>query len=79
MWPEPRVKYAPFGLMPGSVRGATESLEAVLPAAVYLLHPDRRGLVGLFVLLAALIILLHRENIKRLLSGTESRFGQRPA
>jgi acyl phosphate:glycerol-3-phosphate acyltransferase len=52
---------------------------AVLPPAVYLLHPDRRPMVGLFVLLAALIIALHRKNIKRLLSGTENRFGRTSA
>ena len=52
---------------------------AVLPPAVYLLHPDRRPLIGLFILLALLIIALHRKNLRRLLSGTESRFGQRAA
>jgi glycerol-3-phosphate acyltransferase PlsY len=50
---------------------------AVLPPAVYLLHPNRRPIIGLFVLLATLIIVLHRKNIGRLLSGTENRFGQR--
>jgi glycerol-3-phosphate acyltransferase PlsY len=49
---------------------------AVLPAAVYLLHPERRPLLWLFVLLAALVILLHRRNIRRLLTGTEHRFGR---
>jgi len=49
---------------------------AVLPPAVYLLHPNRRPMIGLFVLLATLIIVLHRKNIGRLLSGTENRFGQ---
>jgi len=52
---------------------------AVLPPAVYLLHPDRRPMLGLFVLLAALIIALHWKNIRRLLSGTENRFGRTPA
>jgi glycerol-3-phosphate acyltransferase PlsY len=52
---------------------------AVLPPAVYLLHPDRRPMIGLFILLATLIIVLHWKNIRRLLSGTENRFGQRPA
>jgi acyl phosphate:glycerol-3-phosphate acyltransferase len=51
----------------------------VLPPAVYLLHPERRQLVMLFVALAALIIVLHGKNIRRLLSGTEHRFGQRAA
>ncbi len=49
---------------------------AVLPPAVYLLHPDRRPMIGLFILLAALIVALHGKNIRRLLSGTENRFGQ---
>jgi glycerol-3-phosphate acyltransferase PlsY len=49
---------------------------AVLPPAVYLLHPDRRPMIGLFILLATLIIVLHWKNIRRLLSGTENRFGQ---
>lgn len=51
----------------------------VLPPAVYLLHPERRPMIGLFILLAALIIVLHRKNIGRLRSGTENRFGQRAA
>lgn len=34
-------------------------------------------LTGFFVLLAALIIIRHKSNIKRLLSGTESRFAKK--
>jgi glycerol-3-phosphate acyltransferase PlsY len=49
----------------------------VLPPAVYLLHPERRELVWLFALIAALIVFFHRANIKRLLAGTEHRFGRR--
>jgi len=49
----------------------------VLPPAVYLLHPERRDLVWLFALIAALIVFFHRANIKRLLAGTEHRFGRR--
>lgn len=52
---------------------------AVLPPAVYLLHPERRALVWIFGLLAAAIVLLHRANIARLLAGTENRFGRRAA
>ena len=51
----------------------------VLPPAVYLLHPDRRQLVPLFLGLTALVVVMHLKNIRRLLSGTEHRFGQRPA
>ncbi len=49
----------------------------VLTPAVYLLHPERRSMLWLFAVVAALIVLLHRANIKRLLAGTEHRFGHR--
>ncbi|HEV8612225.1 MAG TPA: glycerol-3-phosphate 1-O-acyltransferase PlsY [Gemmatimonadales bacterium] len=48
----------------------------LLPPAVYLLEPARRPLVWLFSVLAVLIVFFHRANIKRLLSGTEHRFGR---
>ena len=51
----------------------------LLPPAVYLLHPERRDLVWLFALIAALIVFFHRANIKRLAAGTEHRFGRRAA
>lgn len=63
----------------GYVSLASVLAAAVLPPAVYLLHPDRRPMIGLFIILATLIIALHRKNILRLLSGTENRFGQRSA
>ncbi|NOT06949.1 MAG: glycerol-3-phosphate 1-O-acyltransferase PlsY [Gemmatimonadales bacterium] len=50
-----------------------------LPPLVYLLHSERRPLLWLFASLAALIIVLHASNLKRLLRGTENRFGGRPA
>jgi len=46
----------------------------VLTPAVYLLHPERRSMVWLFALIAALIVLLHRANLKRLFAGKENRF-----
>lgn len=51
----------------------------LLPPAVYLLEPEQRPLLWLFALLAALIVFFHRANIRRLLSGTEHRFGRRAA
>lgn len=50
-----------------------------LPLAVYILHPERRPLLWVFGGLAAAILLLHRANIRRLLAGTENRFGRRAA
>ena len=53
---------------------------AVFPVAVYLLErPDRPEILWVDVLVAAAIIWLHRANIKRLLQGTENRFGRRAA
>lgn len=56
----------------GSMLGA-----AVLPPAVWLMYPGRRDLAWLSLIIAAAIIWFHRANIKRLLNGTENRFGRR--
>ena len=58
----------------GSMLGAV-----ALPIGIQILHPDRRELVLPSAVLAVLIIFLHRANIKRLLNGTENRFGRRTA
>jgi glycerol-3-phosphate acyltransferase PlsY len=50
---------------------------AVLPPAVWWLYPERRGALWLFVALAAMVVALHHQNIRRLLAGTEHRFGRR--
>ncbi len=51
---------------------------AVFPVAVYLLQrPDQPEVLWLDGLVAVAIIWLHRANIRRLLNGTESRFGRR--
>jgi len=52
-----------------------------LPPAVWLLQPERRSLIWIFGLFAALVVVTHRANLRRLLAGTESRFGRgaRPA
>jgi acyl phosphate:glycerol-3-phosphate acyltransferase len=53
---------------------------AVFPVAVFLLErPDRPEILWVDALVAAAIIWLHRTNIKRLLQGTENRFGRRAA
>ena len=52
---------------------------AVFPIVVMLLdRPARPEVLWLDIALAAAIIWLHRANIKRLLQGTENRFGRRP-
>lgn len=58
----------------GSITGAV-----VFPVVAWLAHPEQRPFAWLHLLLAVAIIVLHRANIKRLLSGTENRFGRRAA
>jgi len=41
--------------------------------------PDRGWMVGLTVVITALVIIKHRDNLARLLAGTEAKFGQRVA
>ncbi len=48
----------------------------VLPPSVWLTYPSRRSVVVWLAVLAALVIWMHRANIRRLLAGTESRFGR---
>jgi len=47
-----------------------------LPVAAFMLHPSTRDAVWLFVGLAGFVIVMHRANIRRLISGTENRFGR---
>ena len=62
----------------GYVSLASIASAALFPVAVYLLErPDRPEILWLDALVAAAIIWLHRANIRRLLNGTESRFGRR--
>ncbi|HEY3934715.1 MAG TPA: glycerol-3-phosphate 1-O-acyltransferase PlsY [Gemmatimonadales bacterium] len=60
----------------GYVSLASVVAAAALPPAIWFLVPTRRGLVGWFAVLALLVIWLHRANIRRLLNGTEARFGR---
>lgn len=49
-----------------------------LPPAILLLHPERsRELVAVIAGLALLVVWMHRANMRRLMTGTENRFGRR--
>jgi glycerol-3-phosphate acyltransferase PlsY len=64
----------------GYVSVASISAAAVFPVAVLLLeHPERPEILWIDAALAGAIIWLHRANIRRLLKGTENRFGRRAA
>jgi len=64
----------------GYVSLASMAAAAVFPVAVYVLERlERPEILWLDILVAAAIVWLHRANIRRLLDGTESRFGRRAA
>jgi glycerol-3-phosphate acyltransferase PlsY len=67
-------------LLTGYVSLASMAAAVVLPFAAYLLDRSTSPEVfWLTVFVAGGVILLHRQNIQRLLKGTESRFGRRAA
>ena len=55
------------------------ALVAALLTPVYLAWLNQWDLIGLSVILVALIYIAHRDNIRRLLAGEESRIGQKKA
>ncbi len=61
----------------GYVSLASIAAALALPAAVWLLHPSHRNMVAWFAGLAALVVWMHRTNIRRLFAGTEHRVGRR--
>ena len=64
----------------GYVSLASIAAAAVFPVAVHFLERlERPEILWLDILVATAIVWLHRANIRRLLAGTESRFGRRAA
>lgn len=67
-------------MLSGYVSLGSIASAAVFPVAVRLLDPpEQSAILWLDVAVAAAIIWLHRANIRRLLKGTENRFGRRTA
>lgn len=60
----------------GYVSLASVIAALLFPGVTWLLHPDQRPLLWMHVALAALIVVLHRTNLRRLVAGTENRFGR---
>ncbi len=64
----------------GYVSVASIAAAVLFPVAVFLIdRPARPAMLWLDVAVAGAIVWLHRGNIRRLLNGTESRFGRRAA
>jgi glycerol-3-phosphate acyltransferase PlsY len=60
----------------GYVSLASVIAALLFPGVTWLLHPEQRPLLWMHVTLAALIVVLHRTNLRRLAAGTENRFGR---
>jgi acyl phosphate:glycerol-3-phosphate acyltransferase len=60
---------------------ASIAASAVFPFAAYWLHPELHSTTLMLLLIAgpALIIVKHHDNIRRLITGTEDRFGAKSA
>jgi acyl phosphate:glycerol-3-phosphate acyltransferase len=72
--------WAALVFLTGYVSVGSITAAALFPLAVALLEPPAQRVVfWLVVLVAAAIVWFHRANIKRLLKGTENRFGRRAA
>jgi glycerol-3-phosphate acyltransferase PlsY len=61
----------------GYVSVASMAGAVVFPVAVWLIGSSNRYLLPVGAALAAFILFTHRSNIRRLLAGTENRFGRR--
>ena len=60
----------------GIVSLASMAAAIVFPLAVWLLTPERTTLAYTGIGIAVFIVFSHRSNVRRLLRGTEPRFGQ---
>ena len=49
----------------------------LIPFVTYFLYPQERFIIILTLLLAVLVIYRHKDNIKRVINGTEPRIGER--
>ena len=47
------------------------------PVSIYILQPANTPLLVFAMLVSCLALFMHRENIKRLMNGTENRFGRK--
>ena len=56
----------------GSIVGAV-----LLPPLVLIFHPGERNLAVVYAGIAVFVVWSHRANIRRLIAGTENRFGRR--
>ena len=72
--------WATLVFLTGYVSVGSIAAAAVFPLAVLLVErPTSPEILWIDVVVAAAIIWLHRANIRRLLNGTENRFGRRAA
>jgi len=47
------------------------------PVSIYILHPQNTPFLVFALIISGLALFMHRANIKRLINGTENRFGRK--
>jgi glycerol-3-phosphate acyltransferase PlsY len=61
----------------GYVSAGSLTAAVVFPVVSWLLNPDDHYALGAGIVLGVFVFYTHRANVRRLLDGTESRFGRR--
>jgi glycerol-3-phosphate acyltransferase PlsY len=78
-WPAGLLGFATWGVMLALFRiSSLSALAAAVATPIYMWLLHRPHEAALSVLLAVLVFVAHRDNIRRLLSGEEPRVGSRP-
>ena len=78
-WPVALIAFATWGAMLAAFRiSSLSALVTAVATPVYVILFHRGNEVVLAVLLAVLVFVAHRDNIRRLLSGVEPRIGSKP-
>lgn len=78
-WPVALLAFASWGAVLAAFRiSSLSALAAAVVTPIYMFLFHRLHETGLAVALAVLVIVIHHENIRRLLSGVEPRIGSKP-
>ncbi|MBV9044842.1 MAG: glycerol-3-phosphate 1-O-acyltransferase PlsY [Alphaproteobacteria bacterium] len=79
-WPVALIAFATWGVVLAAFRiSSLSALVAAVATPIYMILFHHEHEVVLAVLLAVLVFVAHRENISRLLNGTEPRVGSKSA
>jgi glycerol-3-phosphate acyltransferase PlsY len=76
-WPAALLSLATWGVIVAVMRiSSLAALVACVVAPVYMLLFHQEGYAVVTAIMAVLVLIMHRENVRRLLNGTEPRIGK---